>query len=45
MQTTTVTFQFDVDDTSIHPDAVAARIYELLREMTGVQNPQRVDHQ
>lgn len=37
----TVSFTFDVDSNEIHPDTVAAMIYNLLLDTSGVANPQR----
>lgn len=34
-----VTFTFDVNPDEIHPDTVAARIYQKLRDMPEVNNP------
>lgn len=41
MDRITISFTFDVDSNEIHPDTVAAMIYNLLLDTPGVANPQR----
>lgn len=38
----TISFTADVDSNEIHPDTVAAMIYNLLLDTPGVANPQRI---
>ena len=41
MDLVTISFTFDVDSNEIHPDTVAAMIYNLLLDTPGVANPHR----
>ena len=43
LERVTISFTFDVDSNEIHPDTVAAMIYNLLLDTPGVANPTGAD--